>query len=294
MKISILLAVTLWASTFVGIRAAIRDFTPVEIAVLRFVISSIALLIIATFQKISFPSFKNLVFLILLGAIQFINYVALNYGTKFITAGETTLLVSTSQLFQVLLAYLFLREVISSRFLIGLFICFIGVAIISAQNSQGLSLSHGVVYVLIAAITNAIFFISQKPLLKKHSPLEVVAYSTWVASFFLLPFGKSILTSFQASSVHASIGIVYIGIASVIANICWSRVLIKTEASKAAIYLYTIPVVTIIIGYIWLREHPSLISCMGGALIIVGVAFSKSKKTEHLYGLRLSRKKLPL
>lgn len=290
MKISIFIAVILWASTFVGIRAAVVDFTPVEIAVLRFIISSVTLLLIAIFQKISFPSVKNLIFFILLGVIQFINYIALNYGAKFITAGETTLLISTSQLFQVLLSYLFLKEVISLRFLFGLFFCFFGIVIISVQNSKGFSLSWGVVFVLIAAITNAIFFISQKPLLKKHTPLEVVSYSTWVASLFLLPLGKSILKSFQTSGLSASIGIVYIGIASVIANICWSRVLAKTDASKAAIYLYTIPVATIIIGFIWLREYPSLISCVGGAFIIAGIVVSKLKKTEQVHIPDLTRR----
>lgn len=286
----IILAVTLWASTFVGIRAAVIDFTPVDIAVVRFMVSSIILIVISVFQKISFPNIKNILLLILLGAILFINYVALNYGTKTITAGETTLLVSTSQLFQVLLAYLFLKEAISRRFLVGLFICFLGIVAISFQNSRGLSFSWGVIFVLIAAITNAIFFILQKPLLKKHTPLEVVSYSTWIASIFLLPGVKHVLMSFQTSSLDSTIGIVYIGVASVIANLCWSMVLSKTDASKAATFLYAIPVMTIIIGFIWLREYPSLISCMGGALIIGGIGVASSKTADHAHAPALTRR----
>ena len=118
-------------------------------------------------------------------------------------AGETTFLVSTSQLFQVLLAYIFLKEAVSVRFLVGLFLCFLGILVIALQNSKGLSFNWGVIFVLIAAITNAIFLILQKPLLKKHTPLEVVCYSTWVASIFLLPSGKNVLMSFQTSSLNA-------------------------------------------------------------------------------------------
>ncbi len=70
-------------------------------------------------------------------------------------------------------------------------------------------------------------------------------------------------------------------IASVIANLCWAKVLSKTDASKAATYLYTIPVMTIIIGFIWLREYPSLISCIGGALILGGVVVANFKITQH-------------
>lgn len=289
MKLSIILAVTLWASTFVGIRAAVIDFTPVDIAVLRFIVSSITLVVISIFQKVSFPDIKHLLLLILLGAMLSVNYIALNYGTKTITAGETTLLVSTSQLFQVLLAYLFLKEAISRRFLVGLSICFFGIVVISFQNSKGLPISWGVIFVLIASITNAIFFILQKPLLKKHTPLEVVSYSTWIASIFLLPGGQHVLVSFKTSSLNSTIGIIYIGVASVIANLCWSRILSKTEASKAAIFLYTVPVITIIIGFIWLREVPSFISCLGGALILSGVMVSNSKPTEQAHTPGLSQ-----
>jgi len=277
MRLSIILAVTLWASTFVGIRAAVIDFNPVDIAVLRFIVSSILLIVISIFQKVSIPDIKSFLMLVLIGVILFINYTALNYGTKSITAGETTLLVSTSNLFQVLLAYFFLKEAISNRFLVGLAICFFGIVVISFQNSEGLSISWGVIFVLIAAITNAIFFVLQKPLLKKFTPLEVVSYSTWIASVILLPGGQHALTSFKTSSLNSAFGVIYIGVASVIANLCWSKVLSKTEASKAAIFLYTIPVITIVIGFIWLHEYPSIISCLGGALIIGGVMVSNSK-----------------
>jgi drug/metabolite transporter (DMT)-like permease len=71
--------------------------------------------------------------------------------------------------------------------------------------------------------------------------------------------------------------VVYIGIVSVIAHICWSKVLSKIDASKAAIFLYTVPVMTIVIGFLWLRELPSVISCLGGAIILGGVILSNSK-----------------
>jgi drug/metabolite transporter (DMT)-like permease len=95
LKLSIIIALTLWASSFVGIRAAIVDYSPVDIAVVRFIVSSIILIVLSFFQRVSFPDIKNLLLMILLGFILFVNYVALNYGSKTITAGETTLLVST-------------------------------------------------------------------------------------------------------------------------------------------------------------------------------------------------------
>jgi drug/metabolite transporter (DMT)-like permease len=273
----ITIAVIFWASAFVGIRAALIDYSPIEIAAMRFVVSSIALFLITIFQKINLPNKKDGFRFALLGLVLFINHISLNYGARTITAGETTLIVSMSQLFQVLLAYLFLKETISRRFLLGLSFCFFGVAIIAFQNSIGLSLNVGVVFVLFAAITNAVYFILQKPLLKKYRPLEVISYSTWIAALMFLPFGNGVIDTISSAGTHSTIAVAYIGIAAVIANIYWSKILSKIDASKAAVFLYTIPVMTIIIGFLWLRELPSLISCLGGAIILGGVILSNSK-----------------
>jgi drug/metabolite transporter (DMT)-like permease len=273
----IIIAVILWSSSFVGIRAALIEYSPIEIAVLRFVISSISLFLIILFQKINLPNKKDYFPFALLGLVLFLNHIALNYGIRTITAGETTLIVSSSQLFQVLLAYLFLNETISMRFLLGLFFCFLGVTIIAFQNSIGISFNLGVVLVLIAALTNAVFFALQKPLLKKYSPLVVISFSTWIATLMFLPFGKGVFDVVSIANISATTAVIYIGIATVIAHICWSKILSKIDASKAAIFLYTVPVMTIVIGFLWLRELPSLISCLGGAIILGGVILSNSK-----------------
>jgi drug/metabolite transporter (DMT)-like permease len=284
-KSFIILAIILWSSSFVGIRAAIIEYSPIEIAVFRFVISSIALFLIILFRHINLPNKKDYFHFALLGLALFINHITLNSGIRTITAGETTLIVSSSQLFQVLLAYLFLNETISIRFLFGLFFCFLGVTIIAFQNSIGLSFNLGVVFVLIAAITNAIYFILQKPLLKKYKPLDVISYSTWIATLMLLPFGNGVIDVVSTATISSTTAVIYIGIATIIANICWSKILSKIEASKAAVFLYTVPVMTIIIGFLWLRELPSPISCLGGVIILGGVILSNSKVagTEQAY-----------
>ncbi len=140
-----------------------------------------------------------------------------------------------------------------------------------------MSFNLGVVFVLVAAITNAIYFVLQKPLLKKYRPLEVISYSNWIATLMLLPFGNGVINAVSMAKASSTIAVTYIGIAAVIANIFWSKALAKIDASKAAVFLYTIPVITIIIGFLWLRELPSLISCLGGAIILGGVILSSSK-----------------
>ncbi|MFC1904366.1 DMT family transporter [Chloroflexota bacterium] len=278
----IIAAILFWASSFVGIRAALIEYDPIDIAALRFVVSSIVLLLIAVPGKLALPDRQRLVSFFPLGLVLAINYILLNYGVRTITAGETTLIVSTSQLFQVLLAVLFLNEKISARFLAGLSLCFFGVTIIAFQNSIGFSPNIGVIFVLFAAITNAIFFILQKPLLKKYKPLEIISYAIWIATLIMLPFGRNVIKVIPVVSINSTIVIVYIGIAAVIANLCWSNALSKIEATKAATFLYSVPAMTIAIGFLWLDELPSIVSCLGGAIILGGVILSNLKKPSDL------------
>ena len=274
----IIIAVVFWASTFVGIRAALTEYNPIDIAVLRFIISSIVLLFIAIPSKIRLPEKRDWFPFVLLGLVLFINMISLNYGMRTITAGETTLILSSSQLFQVLFAWLFLHENISTRFLIGLFLCFSGITLIAFQNTIGFSLNIGVLFVLLAAITNAIYFVSQKPILKKYKPQEVISYALWIATLLMLPLGRNVVDVIGVVSLSSTIVVVYIGIAALVANLCWSKALSKIEASRAAIFLYTVPVITIIIGFLWLNELPSLVSLFGGAIILGGVIISNMTK----------------
>lgn len=275
-------AIILFASNFVGIRAALIEYSPIEIAVLRFVISSLILLLISLPGKIKLPDSSEWLSFIGLGMVLFISMISLNYGMQTISAGEANMLGSTSQLFQVLIAWIFLKDKITNRFIIGLFCCFAGVVIIANQNSNGLSFNMGVIYVLIAAVMNSIYFTAQKPLLVKYSPLFVISYAFWVATLFLIPFGNSVIESIYNASIKSTTAVVYVGFASVIANILWSKTLSKIKASKAATLLYTVPVVTIIIGYLYLHELPSLISCFGGAVIMGGVLTSNIKGKNEI------------
>jgi drug/metabolite transporter (DMT)-like permease len=73
----------------------------------------------------------------------------------------------------------------------------------------------------------------------------------------------------------------------VVAFLCWSAALSKVEVSKASTFLYIIPVITIVIGYIWLHELPPLKSVFGGIIAILGVIIAniKGANTESPHAL---------
>jgi drug/metabolite transporter (DMT)-like permease len=52
-------AIIFWASDFVGIRAALPDYTPLELAVFRLIVASVALFIFMLLGKIRLPKKRS-------------------------------------------------------------------------------------------------------------------------------------------------------------------------------------------------------------------------------------------
>ncbi len=56
---SILVTIVLWASAFVGIRAAIQDYPPIHLGAFRYLIASVILIPIACIKKVKLPNPKD-------------------------------------------------------------------------------------------------------------------------------------------------------------------------------------------------------------------------------------------
>jgi drug/metabolite transporter (DMT)-like permease len=229
------------------------------------------------------PDKKDLIKILVTGYTGISVYnIALNYGELSITAGEACFIVNTVPIFTALFAYFFLDEPIAPKFIFGLLLSFLGVFLIALGFAEGLSLRSGSLFILLAAIAQAVFFILQKPLLQKYKPIEVTSYAIWAGSVLMLPFGFSFLQKVSSASFQATASVIYLGVfPAAVAYLCWSAVLSKIPASKTSTFLYLAPVIAIVIGFVWLDKlPPSLISVVGGILAIGGVIFVNLKRTE--------------
>ena len=279
----IALTVILWASAFVGIRVGLADYQPLELALFRYIVASAIMGIIAFLYGIRIPDRKDLFQILLAGLIGIAVYnIALNYGELTITAGEACFIINTAPLFTTLLAYAFLGENITRKFVIGLILSFIGVSLMVLRFDGEMFFRSGSLIVLIAAVAHAAYFVIQRPLLKKYRPIEVTSYAVWGGTVLMLPFGLGFVERLNSASFHSTASVVYLGVfPAAVAYLCWSSVLSKIRASRASSFLYSVPVVTLVIGFVWLREIPSSLSIAGGAIAIGGVAFANLKPQGH-------------
>ena len=88
----------------------------------------------------------------------------------------------------------------------GVFVSFVGVALIASGEGEGIRLSPQALIVLAAAVTSALYMILQKHYLGRYSALEFTAYSIWFGTALMLPFGSGLVQTLRAAPALGDAG----------------------------------------------------------------------------------------
>ena len=280
---AIALTLVCWASAFAGIRAALVEYSPFHLALARCLIASLLLAGVAAVRKVSIPRRGDWTLLSVSGLVGIAGYnSALNYGELTVTAGAASFIVNTVPIFTTLLSRLFLSERVPVSGWLGMGVSFCGVGLIVTGESGNLAFDAGSFAVLAAAICQALYFVLQKPLLKKYGVFEVVCYSIWTGTVAMFVFAPGLLWRVQSAGVSTNLAVLYLGVfPSTLANFSWSYVLSKMPASIASSFLYLVPAIAIGVGLLWLNEVPSTLSLTGGCIALTGVVLVNSARKRQ-------------
>jgi drug/metabolite transporter (DMT)-like permease len=270
------LVVVLWASAFAAIRAALTGFTATELSVLRLARASAALALAAAFIRPRRPALKDLPAIVAAGATGMTAYqLLLNTGERTVPAGTASLLVSTGPIFVAILAALTLGERLNRRERAGLAVAFAGALVIALGQGGGLTLSKGALIVLAAAVSQAAFFVIQKPLLARYSAFEVTTYAMWAGTLLILPLGGGVPGAVAHAGREPLIAVAVLALgASAVGFFAWAFASARLPIARLSASLYAVPVVAILVALAWLGELPSAASIAGGAIALTGVAIT--------------------
>lgn len=131
-------------------------------------------------------------------------------------------------------------------------------------------------------MASALYSLGQKPYLKRYSALQTAAYIVWTGTVFLLPFGAGLPAEIARAPLSATLACVYIGVVpGAIGYVTWAFVLSKTPASRAGSFLYFVPVVALVVAWVWLGEVPGPGSLLGGLLVLGGVVMVNALRVKE-------------
>lgn len=272
--VALVLTILIWSASFPAIKAAFHYLSPGHIALLRFIVGSVALGIYAIATGMRPPHPKDWPRIGLLGLLGVTFYHGfLNYGLVTVTSGSASILVNSAPIFTAILASIFLRERLGPIGWIGFALCLSGVAIISYGEGEGFRLSRGALLLVASAISLSFNVILQKPLFSRYAPVQIASYSVWCGTLGLLVFAPGLREAVRGLPAGIIMDMVYLGVFPVgLVYVTWAYVLSRMPVARASSYLYALPVVTGIIAWVFLHEAPRPLSIPGAAAALAGVA----------------------
>lgn len=270
--------VALWASAFVGIRAAGRVLSPGSLALARLLVGTVALGVLVAIRRQPLPRRADIPGLIACGVLWFGAYnLLLNQAERTVDAGTAAMLVNTGPVFIAILSGLFLREGFPRRLVAGCFIGFAGAATIGfATSSSGFQAGVGALLCIAAAVVYAGGVTVEKPLLARNSALTVTWLACSIGTLVCLPFGPQLVHDLGRADLGAIAWAVYLGLfPTAVGFSFWAYALARTSSGRMGAMGYLVPPVAVLMGWVILGDVPPLLALAGGLLCLFGVAVTR-------------------
>ena len=276
-----LVTVALWASAFVGIRAAGEDLSAGPLTLLRLTIGSVALglLVAGLARREPLPTRRDVPGLLVFGLLWFGAYnVMLNEAELRVDAGTAAMLVNIGPVLIALLAGLLLGEGFPRLLLAGCAVAFAGVVVIGlATSEKSVTAGWGAVLCLAAAVAYAGGVVAQKPLLARASGLKLTWIACTIGAVACLPFAPTLVREVERADGATIAWAVYLGVfPTALGFSTWAYALARTSAGRMGTTTYLVPPLAVALGWVFLGETPPALAYLGGALCLVGVYLTRS------------------
>lgn len=272
--IAAFVAVAFWASAFPSVRYCLRVLSPESILLYRFLVASAILTVYAVIMKIKLPQKGDILIFALAGFLGVFLYMLLfNIGINFVPSGVGGFIIASAPVFTLILSVIFLKERVNMYCWIGVFVSFAGLLIIAANQGHGLKLNVGVALLVAAALCTSFFNVLQRKILKKYSPMQVTTYEILFATVFMLIFLPNLIGELPKVPLKVNLVMLYLGsIPAVVSYLLWNFALsLAKKTIHVTAFLYLSPFISALLGFLWLGETFSMLSFVGGIIIISGM-----------------------
>ena len=203
-------------------------------------------------------------------------------------ASNVGVIISVAPFFTAIAAHLLMKseEKLRMPFFAGFIVAMIGIALISF-NGQNLELNPlGDLLAVAAAIVWAVYSLLTKKISSFGYPVVLSTRRTFFYGIlFMLPalffFGFQPGFSRFTDTIYL-FHILYLGLgASALCFVTWNFAVKEMGAVKTSIYIYMVPVITVVTSVLILHEKLTLFAGIGTALTLMGLFLSEYKPERN-------------
>ena len=280
--LSALFAVIVWGATFVATKIALAEVSPATIVWIRFGIGVLILgATVLARRQFALPTWGDFAYLSLLGflGVTFHQWLQAT-GLQTARATTTAWIVATIPVFTALLGWLVLKEKMGWVGVTGIATAALGVILIVSDGDpraliSGAAGTFGDLLILISAVNWAVYTIISRRELARHPAARMMFYvmlSGWLFTCVWIFSAGTGLSEIPALTFNGWMAILMLGIfGSGFAYIAWYDALREIPASQLGVFINIEPLVTMLIAAPMIGEPITIISLIGGAIIIFGV-----------------------
>ena len=287
--IAAIFTIIVWGTTFISTKVLLTGFQPVEILFVRLLLGLMALFIVYPHPLRGVTLKQELTFAAagLTGITMY--YLMENIALNLTMASNVGVIVSVSPFFTVILASIFLKEEgkMKLNFFLGFVVAMLGITLISFNGAKLQLNPIGDFLCLGCAFVWGCYSILSKKIGEYgYSVIQTTRKIFIYGIIFMIPtlFFFDLQPDFKTlMEPKYLLNYLYLGLcASATCFVSWNYAVKALGAVKTSIYIYLIPVITIVASALILKEPITWMSAAGTILAILGLVLSeyKGKKDE--------------
>lgn len=269
----------IWGASFLWIKIALEEISPLALATCRIALGVIGLIVLCAFRRVKIPWKLRTWMLFLAPAIlnSAIPFALISWAETRISSGMASILNGTVPLFTFVLAHFcFHDERMTLKRAIGLFCGFIGVIVLAGKDL--LSAGHenslaGVGAMILAVLCYALGNIYAKKYLRGQPALVTSMLSLTLALALILPVllatEHPVHWPMRGRTWFALSWLGFLGLST--AYVMYYYLLDHFGPSRVSTVAYVFPFIGMLLGIVFLNEHPTWHLAAGATLIVAGL-----------------------
>lgn len=274
-----------WGTTFISTKVLLRDFSPIEILFFRFALGFAALWL-ACPHALRLTERKQEWLFAGAGLAGVTLYFLLeNIALTHTFASNVGVIVAVSPFFTALLSFWLLKaEKPGLNFFLGFTAAIAGIGLISFSGSTQLQLNPlGDLLAVLAGLAWSFYSIlTRKILALGYKSLQVTRRCFFYGLLFMLPCLPFMNFHWDLARFGAFVNwsnVVFLGLgASALCFVAWTFAIKRLGAVQSSVYIYLVPVVTVITAALILQERITGMAALGTALTLAGLVVSEIRQ----------------